>query len=310
MVYGCKEQSLKVGVAPAEEIKRISKESGLSVADALRGVVIEAFLEDVYSSGFQDVLWLKNSNAIGKDAYGQKQENGLQFYYVESEKAIPEEKRIPGQKLSEALMEEAWKNIFAINKDEVQFEAQMLTKDARSWCLTARYQEMQVPVSVELIPMFKKELYPKKIELRKLRNDNKVIAIHTHSQEYCLAEHFFEIIDKLELIPDMKHYWEANDILKKDSVSGRHVMEILESRMEGASRIRRYKRIEQIKGYSEYAYMRKRWEQYEKAHKTQKEPWSEVLDRILAFGEPVWKAICENEIFFDDWMPELGRFLG
>ena len=42
----------------------------------------------------------------------------------------------------------------------------------------------------------------------------------------------------------------------------------------------------------------------------QKEDWEEVVDRIMAFMKPVWRALCADEIFFDDWMPELTRFLG
>ena len=36
----------------------------------------------------------------------------------------------------------------------------------------------------------------------------------------------------------------------------------------------------------------------------------DALDLILAFAGPVWNCLCDNEIFCDDWMPELGRFLG
>ena len=38
--------------------------------------------------------------------------------------------------------------------------------------------------------------------------------------------------------------------------------------------------------------------------------WEEVMDRIVSFTEPLWDALCENTVFLDDWMPELGRFLG
>ena len=56
--------------------------------------------------------------------------------------------------------------------------------------------------------------------------------------------------------------------------------------------------------------MKKRWQQYEKIHLKEKEEWECVLNRIMTFISPVWKALCEDEIFVDDWMPELERFLG
>ena len=55
--------------------------------------------------------------------------------------------------------------------------------------------------------------------------------------------------------------------------------------------------------------MRKRWTAACKKVRKEK-PWEDALDIIVAFLEPVWNALCNNEIFFDDWMPELGRYLG
>ena len=56
--------------------------------------------------------------------------------------------------------------------------------------------------------------------------------------------------------------------------------------------------------------MDKKWQQYEKRQGRAPEEWAEILERIMKFLGPTWKALCENEIFFDDWMPELERFLG
>ena len=69
------------------------------------------------------------------------------------------------------------------------------------------------------------------------------------------------------------------------------------------------KRIGQISSYKEYGYMKKRWQQYAKQQKKENQSWEDVLERLCAFLTPLWKALCEDEIFFDDWMPELGRFL-
>jgi len=70
------------------------------------------------------------------------------------------------------------------------------------------------------------------------------------------------------------------------------------------------KRMEFISSYINYGYMKKRWQQYAKKNRNETEEWEIVMGRILAFLGPIWKALCENDIFFDDWMPELERFLG
>ena len=101
-----------------------------------------------------------------------------------------------------------------------------------------------------------------------------------------------------------------NDILKKDSISGRHILEEFRSLGEKEPKVVNLKRLEQIEGYRTYAYMEKKWQQYEKRQGRVPEEWSKVLDRVLRFLGPTWKAFCQNEVFFDDWMPELERFLG
>ena len=55
--------------------------------------------------------------------------------------------------------------------------------------------------------------------------------------------------------------------------------------------------------------MKKRWQQYVRVYKTETESWEEAMDRILTFLGPIWNALCKDEIFLADWMPELKRFL-
>ena len=69
------------------------------------------------------------------------------------------------------------------------------------------------------------------------------------------------------------------------------------------------KRMEQITSYKEYGYMKKKWMQYCRTRNGEVVSWEQLMDRLLIFLTPLWKALCEDEIFFDDWMPELGRFL-
>ena len=79
---------------------------------------------------------------------------------------------------------------------------------------------------------------------------------------------------------------------------------------ENEPKVATMKRLDQIQSYKNYGYMKKRWLQYERMHLQEKEEWEAVVDRIMSFICPVWKALCDAEIFFDDWMTELERFLG
>jgi len=117
-------------------------------------------------------------------------------------------------------------------------------------------------------------------------------------------------MDKLELIGDMGSYYRVYQILRSQPLSGRYVLEELTVLTDNAPKVKTERRLEQIAGYRDYAYMRKRWEKYLRNHGQQSVPWAEVLELILEFLRPIWHSLCSNEIFFDDWMPELGRFLG
>ena len=108
----------------------------------------------------------------------------------------------------------------------------------------------------------------------------------------------------------MESYAIINQVLKTDSVSGRRVMEGLSDKASHAPKVLREKRISQIESYKTYSYMKKRWEKYCKNHNNLRDSWEDVVERVVSFLGPIWKALCRNEIFFDDWMPELGRFLG
>ena len=107
----------------------------------------------------------------------------------------------------------------------------------------------------------------------------------------------------------MKPYAVAYSILKENSVSGRHIVEIFRQKAEAKPRVVSMRRLEQVSGYRSYAYMRRRWQQHSKRNRLEVS-WEDALDLILEFLTPLWSAFCNNEIFFDDWMPELGRFLG
>ena len=118
-----------------------------------------------------------------------------------------------------------------------------------------------------------------------------------------------QIISKLELISSMESYDIVDKVLKNQPVSGRYMIEELEALVAKDQKVLKYKRMEQLTSYQDYTYMKNRWTKYQKSKKLPLTDWSEVMKRFLKFAEPIWKAMCENEVFLEDWMPELGRYL-
>ena len=107
----------------------------------------------------------------------------------------------------------------------------------------------------------------------------------------------------------MSCYDRINELLKHHAISGRYIIEefhILGNREE---KVVTQKRLQQISSYKEYGYMKKKWTQYAKRHREEYDEWEIVMTRIIRFLTPIWNALCKEEIFLDDWMPELERFL-
>lgn len=309
---------MKVGTQPDAFLAELSERAELSYADALFGYVTESMLCRIYESAYGEFLWLRSVQSIGAEHYRKKQESCLEFYYVESNKYIAPEKIIPGVPWSETFAEQLQRDLFeAKDKSGILWEVQAnaaspqgVDAESHIWIVQATYQEMHIPITVKIMPLANRELVPESRSLPLLAEPGRELCICVYSAESRLSEGFFEIMKMLELIADMGAYHRVNQILKTESVNGRHIMEMLEEKIQAEPKLLREKRMEQIAGYRDYTYMRKRWEQYERRHDMEPEPWAEVVDRILRFGEPIWKALCRREVFFDDWMPELSRYLG
>ena len=235
----------------------------------------------------------------------------MEFLYVESGKKNYLSHTVPGQAFDQELLALLLKEVFQQTDAESpwKYDVKELEKGV---CLFLTYSDndMQVPVSVYIGTSSVKTQKRKKKEMAFLLEERKTFSYLCYSKESILAESLFEIMRKLELISDMEAYSEANLILKEYSISGRYILDEFLVMAQKEPKVATMKRLEQVASYKNYGYMKKRWQQYERNHLEQKEDWEAVVTRIMSFMGPVWKALCEDEIFFDDWMPELERFLG
>ena len=70
------------------------------------------------------------------------------------------------------------------------------------------------------------------------------------------------------------------------------------------------KRVEEILSYRDYPYMKKLWQRYLRQQKKKTPSFEDVMELLAKFLPPIWEAVCRDEVFIGDWMPELLRFLG
>jgi hypothetical protein len=175
--------------------------------------------------------------------------------------------------------------------------------------MTAVYCDMDVPVMLAIRPLHGEKLNPgvRQDELPAL--GGRLITYPVYAPENRLCRDILAIMDRLELISDMESYYSVYHILKSENLSGRSVMDEMAELLEETPRVKKEQRLEQVAGYRSYAYMRKRWDKYMRHHGHEELAWEEVLDLIVRFLKPIWHCLCSDEVFFDDWMPEIGRFI-
>lgn len=303
---------MKVGMNTAMELKEISLQRGIPFADMLYAYLVENLIDRIYRSSFAENIWLLEESGKSLHDCALCAGERLDFFYIKGNRTFSPEKLVAGQILSRELMEVMAEEIFAQeHKSGVKWSYQMEQLES---CyrirLTGEYKEMSVPINIRMVPLEDESARAVKLEMPMILKPEKTISYYSYAPENLISEHVIEIMRKLELIGDMKSYSVVNDILRTQSVSGRYILEELHRFAEKEPKVVKQKRMEQVAGYREYTYMRKRWEQYCKNHGKEVEPWTEVLDRIVTFLQPIWTSLCNNDIFFDDWMPELGRYLG
>jgi len=298
---------------PAEWKEKSDKEN-MALSDILYGYAVENLLLRISHSSISEKMWLTNEQSIGEQAYKKKAKESLTYVYVE---------KIGFSKQQEANI--SYKEIIHVFEQEI-VQTQMLSvshgdgmrwsfsygerDDGLSILLCSNYMEMQVPITIYIEVAALETQQPKQKELKMMFEGKKTCSYLSYSKENVLSESLFEIMRKLELISNMEVYDTANEIMKSQSISGRHIIEDLKIMGEKEPKVISMKRLEQIASYRDYGYMKKKWQQYVRRHKENADEWEIVIERLLAFMTPLWKALCENEIFFDDWMPELERFLG
>lgn len=289
-----------------------SIKDNILLSDILYGYAVEDVMRRIERSSFKEFLWLTNETAVGEEAYKKTTKESLEFLYVESQKKNFRTENSAGDAFSKELLEFLIKELFYnIEETDIYWNCTVgETENGATLLLDGIYMDMHVPITVRIAVARIGAQRPKSQELKLLFEEKKKCIYFSYSKEEILSEAIFEIMRKLELISDMEAYDLANEIIKSHSISGRHIIEDLKAMGKKEPKVIYMKRLEQISSYKNYGYMKKKWQQYVRNHKTEGEEWEDVIERIVGFISPLWKALCENEIFFDDWMPELGRFLG
>ena len=293
------------------DLKAKSEELGIPFSKLLAGYVLEELIYLIEDSPFSLFLWLKNSSILGVEQYRKKNLLTLEFAYMTDTLAMKKEGIVPGQKLSlkmgyvmlayilkkEKIPKISWKGRASVNGDGVELE------------VSGEFAEMTIPIHIRITEMKEENAVPLKREFQLFMEHGRSVPYLEYPAEAILTEELFDVIQNMELLPQMNAYDSIFHILKETPVDGRHIKEKLSMACEKEKLVLEMDRVETILSYRDYTYMRKRWEKYLRHHKRTEPSWDEVMEQLSQFLPRIWSSICNDEVFFGDWMPELGRFL-
>lgn len=302
---------MKRTIVEKAALKAKSEELGIPFSNLLAGHVLEELMYLIADSPFSLFFWLKNKSALGIEQYRKKNILTLEFAYMTDPSAMKKEGIVPGQKLSlkmgyvmlsyilkvEKVPEIKWKGRASFQNEELELE------------VTGEFEEMTVPIHIRITELTEDGMVPLRRDFPLFMQNNRRIPYLQYPSEITLAEQLFLIIKNMELLPEMRPYDTVYQILSVEAVDGRHIREMIWEYCQKEEISIEEERVETILSYQNYTYMRKRWEKYLR-HRKRKEPsWDEVMTQLNGFLPRIWRSICRDEIFFGDWMPELGRFL-
>ena len=248
--------------------------------EVLTKQVCTSVLKRILESGYQNKLWMKKKLDPGRA------EAGLVFY--------------PAENCQKEMLENL-RNLF---REEIPEQKNLPLSVERKNRVVLEFEidKYRIPFFIEVESYKETVLHPVEENFEKMK------YYRFPTEEY-LAQGFYEILDKLELLNNLSWYKEIYDILKLEAVDGRRVWECLGKRLETKKIPSFEKRLETIKSYENYGYMKKKWKNEKKRQKGEFPEWNQVISLLAAFIAPVFEAIVQDEIFFGDWMPQLGRYL-
>ena len=274
-------------------IKIKSKELDIPFDNLLIGCCLEELVVFI-SENSKDELWIINDRTLGLGSYKRGISDMLITAYS-------------GDKDLEVFMRELSLSVvsYFVSLD-VKVKTEFPTDNHIRF--TLYIQNMKVPVVLVVQYAGELDTFPREKSLMLSLENAKPVHYMAYPPEEKMAILSYDILDKLELLGDMREYIDLYDILKNETVEGRKVKESLREKCEGKSGFD-MARLETLQGYGDYTYMKKKWKRVRRATKRSDLEWEEVHGLIMKFLTPIYKAMIDDEVFFGDWIPDIARFL-
>ncbi len=279
-----------------DQIREKGKKLGFSYVQSLTMYLFEEIMQWISQSELKDTMWLKPEEMPTRGKSKKVVPNRIIYY----------KKTITYPELYQAM-----DNLLIQRKKEgIELNYKLLFFDRQiEIVLTCQVEHIEVPFKLIVRPIWQEELFPEEGTYQPLFLAEEKIQYKLYPMELNLAEYFYKILDRLELVGNMKPYAGAYEILTTHPVEGRRISVDLAELLtrEGMNSVE--ERWETIRGYSDYKYMEKRWNKYRKEINKKDVAWKDVINLLNEFFTPLWDSIQQSRVFLSDWMPHLGRYL-
>ena len=138
---------MKVGSDTADTLKKQSELQQIPFANLLWIYMAEDMMQRFYQSSYKEILWLENDEFLEEREDLTRAERQIRFLYKQSERSWPEEKLVPGQKLSIPMMAHLIEEVFGEkNVQQIRWRWDIAQKSADYEVhLTGNYKDMEVP---------------------------------------------------------------------------------------------------------------------------------------------------------------------
>lgn len=278
-------------------LRQKGKKLRLSYPQTLSLFLFERILSEVNGLKIRERLWLKEEEFQIQGRKKKQVPNEMTYYMVD---------------LSYELILDTVRWLLEENKyDSVNWRLDFYDRELVV-DLEVLLEQIPVAFKIRIRPVWQKNPSLEEGSYHTLLLPKQEITYQKYPTELDLVECFFHILDRLELIGDMRAYGAVYQILRKLPLPGRHIYLNLKEQLEDNGMSVPGKRLETVLGYRSYGYMKKRWNRYVKEcddMNKEEDSWEQMVDLLRECFQPVWQAIEQDEIFIGDWMPQLGRYL-
>ena len=278
------------------KIKEKSEQLNIPFKNLLSAAVAEIIIGLIADGKYCNELYLCNTSDFNPDIYRDLCIGNIYYEYV----------RDLDEKMAVLYMRDILKEIMA--KAALEGFAVNGSVEEGVIHLKITVDEMYIPLQI-YFEKHRAAHEPEKMDLKLTAYENRNVIVLTNPKEEELSKHLIEIIEKLELINDMDHYYDAYRILTTHPVNGRKVKERVAQLMEERGVSLDDSRIKMLEEYKDYTYMKRKWKVELRQKKKSEPKWEDVNICLINFIKPIWQAIRDNVVFLGDWMPQLKRFL-